>query len=210
VIVVVLALAIGGAFAAGVFSGGGSDSAGPPEASTNIDLQPGEVKVRWPGLGPGQAAPGLQDQVMATLGKYIDDGIVPGLRTGKVNTAALAASFDEGALAQLDGEARGVVLDEGLPKAIGNLTITSPPIDVVALNDGENKPVFATARVDLEVDVQSEKGYYTVTHEGQLVLAPTPDGTWKITAWDLEAQRTPPGPKPPATTTTTVEKKKQQ
>ena len=208
VIAAVLVLAIGGAFAAGVFSGGGGGESGPLEASTNVKLEPGELEVKWPGLGPGQTDPDLPDQVMAVIGKYVDNGIVPGLRTGKVKTAALADAFDLGALDQLDGEARGTLLDEKLPKAIGKLTIIAPPIEITALNDADNKTVLASAKVDLDIRVRSAKGFYSVKHEGELVLAPDTEGTWRVTGWDVKALRTPPAARAPWVTTTTAEKKK--
>jgi hypothetical protein len=197
VVVVVLALVVGGAFAAGVFSGGGGGGPEPLEASDNVKLVPGQLKVRWPGLGPGQSDPELPNRVMKVIGDYVDQGLVPGLRTGVVKDDALGAAFDVGAIAQLsDANARGALLDEKLPKAIGELKITSRPIDMVALNDNDNNLVFVSAKVHLDILVQSEKGWYTVIHKGELVLAPEADGSLKVTAWDAKALRTPPGPKP--------------
>jgi hypothetical protein len=200
VVVVVLALAVGGAFAAGVFSSDGTGGGGGPEeleASNNVKLEAGEIKVFWPGLGPGTASPDLANQVMGVIGRYVDDAIVPGLRTGTVKTASLVDTFDDAALAQLEDPAtRETLLDEKLPKAIGELTITSEPIAIVALNDLDNKTVLATARILIKTLVQSEQGWYETEHDGQLVVGPQLDGTWKITAWDAETSRTPPGPKP--------------
>jgi hypothetical protein len=204
-IVVLVLLVVGGAFAAGVIGGGGGSS-GPPAASTNVNLVRGDERVRWPGLGPGQFDRGVADQLMKGIGVYVDNGIVPGLRKGKVTTAGLAAAFDEGAMAQLDGEARGTLLDEGLPKAIGKLTITTPRIEITELNDASNKPVLASAKVDLRIHVQSAKGYYQVRHDGELVFAPDPTGAWKVTGWDVKVERTPPSAKPPWITTTTSAK----
>ena len=201
--VVLLALVVGGAFAAGVFSsdggGGGSEEL---VASNNVKLEAGDIKVRWPGLGPGEPSPDLANQVMGVIGRYVDKAIVPGLRTGRVKTAALADTFDDAALAQLeDAAVRETLLDENLPLAIGELTITSEPIEIVALNDIDNKTVLATARILIKTLVQSEPGWYEIEHDGQLVVAPQLDGSWRITAWDAETSRTPPGPKPRPTGT---------
>jgi hypothetical protein len=209
VIAIVLLLAIGGAFAAGVFGGGGGSE--PVEASTNVHLTKGEFSVRWPGEGPGQTDPGLAPDVMQVVGKYVDDGVVPTLRTGTLNTAKVGDLFDQGALAQLDDPtARGALFDEKLPLATGELDITSKPIDIVALNDSDNKLVFVSAKVHLDLLVQSDKGYSTIIHKGELVLEPDASGNLKITAWDVKALRTPPGPKPKpekkSTTSTTTKK----
>jgi hypothetical protein len=197
-VVVVLALAVGGAFAAGVFSSDGSGG-GSEElvASDNVKLEAGDIKVRWPGIGPGQASPDLANEVMEVIGRYVDKAIVPGLRNGTVKTASLADTFDEAALAQLeDPTVRQTLLDEKLPLAIGELKITSEPIEIVALNDFDNKTVLATARILIKALVQSEPGWYETEHDGQIVIAPQLDGSWRITAWDAETSRTPPGPKP--------------
>jgi hypothetical protein len=213
-VIVVLALAVGGAFAAGVFSSDGGGGGGSEElvASNNVKLEAGDIKVRWPGIGPGQASPDLANQVMEVIGRYVDKAIVPGLRTGSVRTASLADTFDDAALAQLeDPTVRETLLDEKLPKAIGELKITSEPIEIVALNDIDNKTVLATARILIKALVQSEPGWYETEHDGQIVVAPQLDGSWRITAWDAETSRTPPGPKPrpepkagQGTTTTTT------
>jgi hypothetical protein len=196
-VVVVLALVVGGAFAAGVFGGGGGGGDEPLQASDNVKLVPGALKVRWPGLGPGASDPELPNRVMKVIGDYVDEGVVPGLRTGAVETNSLGSAFDLAAIAQLsDATARGALLDEKLPKAIGELTITSRPIDMVALNDSDNKLVFVSAKVHLDILVQSDKGWYTVIHKGEFVLAPEADGSLRVTAWDAKALRTPPGPKP--------------
>jgi hypothetical protein len=197
-VIVVLALVVGGAFAAGVFGGGGGGGGPEPlEASNNVHLSAGKLTVRWPGEGPGASDPNLPNEVMKVIGRYVDDGIVPGLRTGAVKDQALGATFDDAALAALnDPNTRSSMLDEKLPKAIGELTITSKPIDMVALNDADNHTVLTSAKIRIKVLVQSEKGWYTVEHNGQLVIQPQLDGSWKITAWDAKASRTPPGPKP--------------
>jgi flagellar basal body-associated protein FliL len=206
-IVLVVLLAVGGAFAAGVFSGSGGGGDEPLQASTNVKLERGEVKVRWPGSGPGQTDPELQNQLITLIGKYVDEGIVPALRTGTVQTAALSNVFDEAALSQLDTpEARAAMLDERQPKAIGKLAILAPPIRITALNDNDNKTVLATAYLILDIRAQSDKGFYEVTRKGQLVFAPQLDGSWKVTGWHMNVSRTPPRARAPWITTTTAAK----
>lgn len=201
---------IGAAFAGGVFSGGG-DSAAPPKPSTNVDLEVGKTTAEWPGDGAANSDPNLPDQALAVIGKYIDDGVVPGLRNGKVQTASLSGIFDQNALTQLDGDARGAVLDENLPNAVGDIEIISDPVRIAVLNDNDNKTLFVTTRIHLDVQVDSDKGKYTVTRKGDMVLAPDTDGQLKVTAWDLKTYTTPPGhPKVTTTTTTTTLGKKKK
>lgn len=201
----VLVLAgVGGAVAGGVFSGG-SDSAAPPKPSTNVDLKTGQVTVNWPGDGTATSDPDLPDQALAVVGKYIDRAVVPGLRTGKVNTASLSGIFDQNALTQLDGDARRAVLDENLPKAVGDIDIIARTVKMAVLNDNDNKTLFVTARINFDTQVDSDKGKYTVTRKGEFVLAPDTNGDLKVTAWKLKTFTTPPGhPKVTTTTTTTT------
>jgi len=195
---------IGGAFAGGVFSGGG-ESAAPPKPSTNVDLKTGPVTARAPGTDAATSDPALPDQALAVIGKYIDDAVVPGLRTGKVKTASLSGIFDQNALTQLDGEARGALLDENLPKAVGDINILAKPVKIAILDDTENKTLFVTARIHFDIQVNSAKGKYTVTRKGDVVLAPDTNGDLKVTAWHLRTYTTPPGhPKVTTTTTTTT------
>ncbi len=68
-----------------------------------------------------------------------------------------------------------------------------------------------TTRIHLDVQVDSDKGKYTVTRKGDLILAPDPNGKLKVTAWDLKTFTTPPGhPKVTTTTTTTTLGKKKK
>jgi hypothetical protein len=157
------------------------------------------------------APPELADQVMSVIGEYVDNGIVPGLRTGKVQDADLSTAFDAAALAKLAGDDRGVLLDEGLPKAVGKLTITSPPANLTVLNDAQGANLVVTAALDLDIKVRSAKGPYDIKRTGQLELVPTGSGGWIITGWDIDVSRTGNGlpasqqtPTTVATTPTTV------
>jgi hypothetical protein len=191
VIAALLIVGVGAAFALGVFSGDSNEEAAP-KASTNVKLEPGEVTVYWPGIGPGGAAtaPELPDQVMSAIGEYVDNGIVPGLRTGKVKDADLSDAFDAAALAKLAGDDRAVLLDEGLPKAIGKLTIKSTPTDLTVLNDAQGATLLVSAVLDLDIRVVGAKGAYDIKRTGQLEFAPDGAGGWKITGWDVDVSRT--------------------
>jgi hypothetical protein len=189
--IVVVVLLIGGV-ALALLSGGGDETAGPPEASTNVDLKPGPLQVFWPGLGPTAVAPEATDQLMAAVGTYVDEGVVPTLRGKKLDTAALGEAFDEAAVARLSDATsidRDALFDEGVPKAVGKLTISSPEIAMTALNDGEGKTVLVTANITLVAKGTNAKGKFTITHLGDLVAAPDASGTWKISGWTITVER---------------------
>ncbi len=188
-----------------MFSGGDSGEEAAPVASTNVDLQPGEVAAYWPGLGPTVVPEDLSSQVMSVIGEYVDNGIVPGLRTGKVTDADLSAAFDQAALTRLAGDDRGVLFDEGLPKAIGKLSIASPPVGLTVLNDAQGQSLVVTAAVDLDISVRSARGPYTVRRTGQLELVPNGSGGWIITGWDMNVNRAGNGLPAAQQTPTTVD-----
>lgn len=183
----VAAVAIaGGAFA--VLSGGG-DSGPEFKASTSVDLQAGETKVETVGLVGPQLPTEVRDQMLSTIGTYVDGGIVKALRTGKADDAELAAIFDAGATAQLAGDARALLYDEGQPKAVGKVAITTPPVAFTALVDRDGNFTLVSANLDLDVKARAEKGTVTVKRTGSFVFAPDPSGVWKITGWTFAVTR---------------------
>ena len=196
VVAAVLIVGAGAAFALGAFSGGddGGSEEAAPKISNNVDLQDG--------TGPGVLAggsvpmartcrPELTERIHTVIGEYVDNGIVAGLRSGKVKDADLTDAFDEAALARLKGDDRGVLLDEGLPKATGKLSITSnQPTNIFVLNDGQGVLQVASVVLDLTIHVTAEKGTYDIVRTGQLELTPDATRAWKITGWDLNVQRT--------------------
>ena len=177
------------------------------KASTAVDLQPGETKIETLGF-TGDLPSDVQNQVLATLGAYVDTGIVAPLRKGKATDASLATAFDEPAIARLVAPERSIVLDEKLPKAVGKITVTTPPVPISALVDRDNKPLLVTTDVQFAVKARTAKGVVTINRTGSFVFAPDASGTWKITGWTLSTDRGGPGvtPAPAAsdTTTTTV------
>jgi len=187
---------------------GSNDKSAPQfKASTAVDLQPGQATVAAVGF-IGGLPPDVQKQVLTTLGAYVDNGIVAPLRKGKATNASLASAFDTGAIARLVGPERTIVLDENLPKAVGKITVTTPPVPLSALVDRDNKVLLVTTDVQFAVKARAAKGVVTIKRTGSFVFAPDASGAWKITGWTLSTDRGGPGvtPAPAAshTTTTTV------
>jgi hypothetical protein len=191
-IVVVVLLIGGGAFALLSGGGGGGDTAEPPKASTNVELEPGAITVEWPGFGPSPIAEGASDQVMSAIGLYIDQGVVPALRGKKVDPADLSGAFDEAAIARIsatDTQDRAALFDEGVPEAIGKLTITAANVPMTALNDGQNSTLLVNADLVLNIEGINKQGKFTITRLGELVFAPDTSGAWKITGWSILVDR---------------------
>jgi hypothetical protein len=176
-----------------------NEKSGPElEASTAVNLRPGALKVDAVGFSndfPVEA----QHQVLATLGAYVDAGIVAPLRKGKANDASLAAAFDPAAIARLVGTERATVLDENLPKVEGKITVKTPPVPISALADGDGKIVLVSTDVRFSVKARSARGAVEINHTGSFVFAPDANGAWRITGWTLSTDRGGPGV-PPAST----------
>jgi len=186
VLIVVAVVALGG--------GGGGKSGPEFKASTNVDLTVGEVKVF--GVNPLKQIefpPAIRDAVLSTLGTYVDNGIVNPLRKGKADNAALLTAFDAAAAPRLDGPDRAILVDEGLPKAVGAIKVTTPPVIMDALADRDGNIVLVTANVDLQVSSRAEKGTVKIRRLGSFVFAADANGAWKISGWTLSVTRTGPG-----------------
>ena len=174
--------------------GGGDDSGGGTAASTapkNVDsvtLTPGELKVEKPGF-PAPFPPDVQTQVMALYTRYVDDGIVTALRTGKAKDADVATLVDGGVTARLAGPDRAVLFDEGLPSAVGTLTVTAPPVVLTALAEGDGHAVTVVAAVQLDVVAGTKQGAVHIVRNGDLLFAPDLTGAWKLTGYDLSVDR---------------------
>jgi hypothetical protein len=201
-VLVVLVLA-GSALA--LASGGGGGSAGPEfKASTAVDLQAGETNVEFLGFTAPAFPSGVRDQILSSIGTYVEDGVVKPLRKGKADDAGLATVFDDAAVARLTGPERAILIDEGLPKAVGKVTVTTPAVAMTALADKGDALVLISASVDFKVKAQAEKGAVTIQRTGSFVFAPDQNGTWKITGWTLNVTRggnaIPPDTAPTTTT----------
>jgi hypothetical protein len=133
--------------------------------------------------------------------------VVP-LRKGKAVDAKLATIFDQAAIARLAGTDRTLLLDEGLPKAVGRIDVTTPPVAMTGLADSEGKLLLVTATIDLAVEARAKRGVMTIQRTGSLVFIQQGDGSWLITGWTLHVERGGPGvataPTTVPTTATTV------
>jgi hypothetical protein len=141
------------------------------------------------------------DAVLKVVTDYVDAASVGPLRTAQP-AGDLASIFDAGALARVTGVDRAVMVDEGLPKVTGDLSVTAKPVDVVALADQGGAIVLATASLDLEItgDAHVRAGPLKVARRGDLVLAPDASGAWKITSFSVIVSRTGAGLDPTTTT----------
>ena len=155
-------------------------------ASTAVNLKVGQLQLVSV-QGGGELPPDLADQVLGVIGQYVDDGIVGPLRKGTADDQKLAAIFDAGAIARLATD-RPVLLDEGLPKATGNIKITAPPVNMLGLASGPAVVLMTTA-IDFKIKAELSSGTVTIHRQGTLVFVRQDSGEWQITGWTLHVDR---------------------
>ena len=167
-------------------------------ASTSVDLKLGDLAVASV-TGTGTLDKDTGNQLLKQIGNYVEDGIVTPLRKGKADEQKLDSLFDLAALNRLKTD-RAVLLDEGLPKAVGEVKITSPPVNMLGLSSGLAFVAVSTS-VDLDIRARTASGTVTIHRKGTFVFEKSQSGEWVITAWTIHVDRAGPGV---AVTTTTA------
>jgi hypothetical protein len=192
----VAVVAAAGVVVALALSNGNDDSATSTHAattashSTTVELPLGSVSADSAGpavtVGPDQS-----QQVRAVLDTYVKDAMVQPLRSGTPVTADLGAVFDATTLASASTTDRGALLDEGLPKVTGDLTVVASPIALVGLGDQSGALTLVTAATVLDVHGQTvAKGApLHIVRRADFVLAPDGAGVWKVTGYDIVVTR---------------------
>jgi hypothetical protein len=215
----VLALVLVAGIVAASCSGGDdsddakSKSTTTTKPETKIDIRLGDVSADSAGA-PVTVSADQAQHVLDALTTYVKGATVQPLRSGTPATADFGAVFDPATLASATTTDRAIVLDEGLPKVTGNLTVTAQPVTVLGLGDQSGNLTLATASLVLDVTgVTKVKGDpLHVVRQANFVLQPDPSGTWKITSYDMVVSRggaglTPTTTTTPASTTTGAKKK---
>ncbi|HEX6311477.1 MAG TPA: hypothetical protein VF152_07590, partial [Acidimicrobiia bacterium] len=185
--------------------GDGSSGGGTPSTTAQPEVSIGELELTVGGVIPANAGPAvpvppeLAPAVLASVATYVDGGLIQPIREGEV-APDVAAVFEAGAAAQLEGPDRGALFDEGLPEVTTAFTPTAQPVTITALSDGTGTFVIATALLQYVAELGVADGTLTVTRTAELTMIPEAEG-WRITSYDVVVTRDGPGIAP---TTTTV------
>jgi hypothetical protein len=170
-------------------SDGGGGGANPTTKSVL-----GEVKLTLGGVSnanagtPAALGDDAANQIMAALGQYVDKGLIAPVKTGEPPAADVAALFDGGTQAAIQGPDKDVLFENGTPKRTGNFTPTADPVLITALSDGNGQFVLATAAFNYRADVEVDGGTMTTARTIALTFAPE-NGPWKITGYDVSLTR---------------------
>jgi hypothetical protein len=127
--------------------------------------------------------------IRKTLDGWLASAVVAPLHTGQP-APDLAALFTAPALERLgDPATRATVVDEGLPPA--TKTITAELANVILSTVAGPDEVLAVvgARIDVKVHAVGPTLDVDVVHQGELVLVPEADGSWRIESFALHTAR---------------------
>ncbi len=201
---VLVVIAVGAGVA--VVALGKSGPEGPRfRARTGVILEVGTATVESVGA-PIEFPADVQEQVMATLRAYVDAAIVTPLRKQVADETALAEAFDAAALPRLAAgtEDRAVLLDEGLPRALGRIVVDVAPVPLTGLADFQGQTVLVGAGFDADITARTRRGTTTITRSGSFDLTLDENGAWRISAWTMHVERSGRGVTNKTTTTTTT------
>ena len=163
-----------------------TSAAGP---GVSLTLEAGDIATDSAGP-PTSFSTAQAQQVLGTIRTYLDGAVIKPLRTGQP-AGDLSTVFDAGTLARVTGVDRGVMLEEGLPKVTGDITVVGKPVSFVGLGDQSGNLVLVTASVAFTVDgaVSGVKAPLHIEQQGDLVLAPDAAGAWKVTSYRMAVTR---------------------
>ena len=154
----------------------------------------GEVKLVLGGVNnanagtPATLGDDAASQIMEAVGQYVDKGLIAPVKTGKPPAADVAALFDGGTQAAIQGPDKDVLFETGAPKRTGNFKPSADPVLITALSDANGQFVLATAAFNYRTEVGVEGGTLRTARTINLTFAPD-NGPWKITGYDVSVAR---------------------
>ena len=127
--------------------------------------------------------------IKKTLGGWLAAAVVGPLHSGQP-APDLAPLFTPSALERLaDPAIRATVVDEGMPPATTSITAEVANVLFSTVAGADEVLAIVGARIDLKVHAVGPTLDVDVVHQGELVLAPEPDGSWKIESFALHTAR---------------------
>lgn len=150
--------------------------------------------------------PAVAKNVVAVVDDYVDAAVVDALLTGK-QSKDLEKLFGLRVVTRVmpDGDDRGALTDEGLPRVTADLKAKAKPVALDALAGPDGAIVMIGATLSLEVHTETADGPLRIRRVGTLILEPAPEGAWQITGYDMEVKRTSAGATSTDSATTTTE-----
>jgi hypothetical protein len=164
------------------------DSAPPSKAPVSGDVTLTLAGVQNANAGaPATLGDDIASQIMASVGEYVDKGLIAPVKTGKP-AADLSGLFDGGTQAAIQGPDKDVLFESGQPERTGDFKPVADPVIITALSDGNGQFVLATAAFAYRADVEVEGGTLNTARTIAMTFAPD-GGPWKITGYDVSVTR---------------------
>jgi hypothetical protein len=127
--------------------------------------------------------------IKKTLDGWLASAVVAPLHTGQP-APDLAPLFTAAALERLaDPATRATLVDEGLPPATTSIAAEVANVLLSTVAGPDEVLAVVGARIDLKVHAVGPKLDVDVVHQGELVLAPQDDGSWRIESFALHTAR---------------------
>ena len=127
--------------------------------------------------------------VKKTLDTWLAAAVVGPLHSGQP-AGDLSALFTPPALERLaDPATRATLVDEGLPPATTSISAEVANLLLSSVAGADEILAVIGARIDLKVHAVGPTLDVDVVHQGELVLTPEPDGSWKIESFALHTAR---------------------
>ena len=127
--------------------------------------------------------------IKKTLDGWLAAAVVAPLHSGQP-APDLSPLFTPAALERLaDPAIRATVVDEGMPPATTSITAEVANLLLSTVAGADEALAIVGARIDVKVHAVGPTLDVDVVHQGELVLAPEPDGSWKIESFALHTAR---------------------
>ena len=127
--------------------------------------------------------------IKKTLDGWLASAVVAPLHSGQP-APDLAPLFTAPALERLaDPAVRATLVDEGMPPATTAITAETANVLLSTVAGPDEVLAVVGARIDVKVHAVGPTLDVDVVHQGELVLAPEADGSWKIESFALHTAR---------------------
>ena len=127
--------------------------------------------------------------IKKTLDGWLAAAVVAPLHSGQA-APDLAPLFTPAALERLaDPAVRATLVDEGMPPATTSITAEVANTSLSTVAGADEVLAVVAARIDVKVHAVGPTLDVDVVHQGELALAPEPDGSWKIESFTIHTAR---------------------
>ena len=127
--------------------------------------------------------------IKKTLDGWLASAVVAPLYSGQP-APDLSSLFSPAALERLgDPAVRASLVDEGLPPATTSITADAANVLLSTVAGADEVLALVGARIDVKVHAVGPTLDVDIVHQGELVIAPEADGTWRIESFAVHTAR---------------------